>query len=84
MTPCQLEVLLHHYYSPEPLLRDSRAYLEAQSMLVGQGLIEPSGEPGCYQATPRGRVYVEALQAVPLPKMASYWEVECLNVRGAA
>lgn len=69
MTPVQLEVLLHHYYCPQPLSCPSRAQHDAQRYLLGEDLItsRDAGASGAYETTDRGRAYVQALMELPLP-----------------
>lgn len=71
MTILELEVLLHHYYSPSAYPHISEAARKATAHLVAEGMIRPDGE-GVYTATPttRGMCYVKALKNLPLPVMS--------------
>ncbi len=74
MTPLQIEMLLH-YYSRADDYRDgdfsAPAVQEALEGFKRDELLaaDQAGPPRtCYVITERGRVYVEALRAVPMPE----------------
>lgn len=74
MTPLQLTMMLHHYAIAEPYAKgdpdhaNSRAVREQRQLLINDELIEPDEMSGSgFRATDRGRAYVEALCAMPLP-----------------
>jgi len=71
MTPVQMEVALHFYYMAEPdvtIFARSTATAEATSLLLRRGLLAITRDSR-YAKTAALDVYVEALQAVPLPVM---------------
>lgn len=71
-----IEVLLRLYYTGENFHPDQinggKAWCTARDWLHGEGLIETGGaERGrAWEVTERGRVYVEAIRALPLPVCA--------------
>jgi hypothetical protein len=90
MSPLQIEIVLHYYYSPEDW-RDGEWNDELREMIRDlaetMALIEidprshPIGlgyRPGTYRITERGRVYVEALKAMPIPIQT--WHVPSFSV----
>lgn len=73
MTPLQLEMLLHYYASADdfrdgdfgaPSVREAIAHFKAAEMLT----ISDGTSNATYSITERGRVYVEAVLAVPMPE----------------
>lgn len=84
MSPLQICIVLHYYYSPEDW-RDgdwSDGARDTVRGIAGMGLIEldPRGHPiglgyrpGSYRITERGRIYVEALKGMPLP--VQIWQI---------
>jgi hypothetical protein len=84
MSPLQICIVLHYYYSPEDW-RDGEWNAGQGDIvrgLAGMGLLEldprshPIGlgyKPGSYRITERGRIYVEALKAMPLP--VQVWQI---------
>lgn len=74
MTPFELEILLHMYYTPtkpDAFVRRARILPQTLCALITDGVIEecPVKEPDyCeYRLTERGKVYIEHVLAVPLP-----------------
>lgn len=78
MTPLEIRIALHYHYSPEEwseVYGGSDMSEAIIGMLVKEGLLErkkldsmhPEQENFRYVATDGLRVYVEALQALPLP-----------------
>lgn len=74
MTPLHLKLLLHYYSIAEPYsMRDhahaiAPATLEYTADLVSHGLIEVNDSAASgYQCTDRGKVFIDALLATPLP-----------------
>lgn len=76
-TPVELEIILFHYYSPagERSLKDSLAYRDAYVKFTRSGLLVIEGDPMYYVITTRGRVFVQALCAIPLPTRYQEWRV---------
>lgn len=81
MTPCEIEVMLHHYYCVEPMKGPdgngrSQAQEDAINTLLGCNMIHPSTPQDHkkygteYVATPRGKAYVEMLCQTPFPEIA--------------
>ena len=73
MTPSDIEVLLHCYYSPTPHpRRQAPAIAESLNSFLDLGAIQPSTRPGTpdgtFSTTPLGSAWVKALCAVPPPK----------------
>jgi len=67
MTPNDIEVLLHCYYSPEPHPRvDSTAVLESLRSMKQNGLIEPR-DTDVYHTTDRGAAHVKQLCSLAWP-----------------
>lgn len=79
LTPVQLEVALHYYYSPElhPQYDESMAFAEAHIVLVDHGLIQCINKaPGHveYRGTTRLAAYIEHILQRPLP--VQKWVIE--------
>jgi hypothetical protein len=74
MTPCEIEFMLHCYYSPEPHPRYyAPAITEAARRLTKEGLIKYDdcieyGRP-IYKATEKGKFYVKILCETPFPEL---------------
>lgn len=71
MTPLEIEILLHYYYTggEDFPRRNAPAAQEAIARFLNLGLLEVASHPtgAQYHATKGVEVYVEALMAVPLP-----------------
>lgn len=71
MTPYEIRALLHYYASNKDhgdLNRNPPIWRPTIESFLAQGLIvATSGLAVVYEITDRGRIYVEALQRVPLP-----------------
>ena len=78
VTPSNLELLLHCYYSPEPHPRHhAPAILEGADYLLNHGMIvrvedtvqvqNVPGAPPLYSVTEKGAVYIQHLMKVPFP-----------------
>lgn len=74
LTPYEIEIVLHYYYSPEEhpeCAGNSPAWRSSVDMLLAEGVLqlrkEPSQYGATYESTERSRVYIEALKDVPLP-----------------
>jgi hypothetical protein len=68
MTVNDIEVMLHYYCSPSPHPRiDAPAVQDAISQFLAAGLLEYV-KKDIYEATEGGKMYVEALRKVPIPK----------------
>ena len=66
MTPLEINLMLHCYYSPaDDETRYSSAGRSGMQHLESNGLIEHND--GAWQATKRGQAYVEMLTRVPFP-----------------
>lgn len=74
MTPLQIEILLHCYYSQCLWPRHSPASDEGHSILTNAGLIQFDGGRGYYTATSKGHAHVSQLCRLPLP--VSAWVTE--------
>jgi hypothetical protein len=74
MTPLEMEILLHYYCRADdyrdgdfsaPAVRAAVDWFKTEELLR----TDPRETPRtCYVLTERGKVYVEALQKVPLPQ----------------
>ena len=65
----QMEILIHFHVSPSPFPRwDAPAFRETVDDLFANGLIEPRGEPRCYDTTARGKALIRMWQETPLPE----------------
>lgn len=75
LTPNDLEVLLHCYYSPERHPRHhATAVLGAIEMWIHHGCIEVDGKrTQCYNVTSRGTKFIEMLLETPLPVRVEQW-----------
>lgn len=84
MSPLQIGIVLHYYFSPEDWLDGewNDGQLDTVRGLASVGLIEldprshPIGlgyRPGTYRLTEMGRVYVDALMAVQMPRQV--WQI---------
>jgi len=78
-SPCDIEVLLHCYYSPEiHPKKDATAVQLSYALLELRGLIEPqcfmdgvdTTNLNEYTTTERGRAHVQQLCTLPLPSSA--------------
>jgi hypothetical protein len=78
-SPCDIEVLLHCYYSPELHPRDDTPAVQASyGNLMLCGLIEPqcfmagvdTTNLNGYRTTGRGRAHVMQLCTLPIPSFA--------------
>ena len=82
MTPCELEVLLHHYVSPERHPRATAPSVQqATAYWLNQGMLEhddsDSSLPPEYSGlsvTTRGEVFIKEILATPLP--VQHWVIE--------
>jgi hypothetical protein len=74
MSPLQIRVLLHHYYSSEAW-DGNEDVEEIQTNFVAEGLIEDTENVCLFVIKPRGSAYVEALCALPLPVEVTKWVV---------
>jgi len=75
MTPLEIEILLHYYYSGEDFRKGDfsapavRAAIDLFQVLDGGSLLtkDPCDMEKNYTITDRGRAYVNALCSMPLP-----------------
>ena len=71
VTPLQLEILLHCYYSPQPWRGDRSLtpYKQAIQYFLESEMIEVSGKEyeEVYDITERGHAYIEAILGLPFP-----------------
>jgi len=70
-----VEILIRLYYSPERHPEDgSPGYMMAREALIRNKLAEPSEDiTRGFQPTERGKVYIEAIRALPLPELVQSW-----------
>jgi len=69
MTPNDIDVLLHCHCCPGEHPRIGAPAVDgAIEMLFGEGLIERSGEHGCYATTEKGRAHVRQICNLPFPQ----------------
>lgn len=82
-TPCNLELLLHCYYSPEPHDRLwAPAIKEGVEYLLREGMISATEQVGRYKTTDKAEAFIKHLMAVPFPQ--AKWIVPSRqNVAGA-
>lgn len=74
LTPYELEILLHYYWSPQaPINTERIGYTNSCSNLCGKELLVVTGG-SWLKITPRGRAFVEHLLRQPLP--ICKWVVE--------
>jgi len=74
MTPCMLEVFLHYYVSPAPHERFSApAVQESICFFLNNGLFEHR-DSNIYGVTEKGKAWIDAVLATPLP--IAKWIVE--------
>lgn len=74
-SPCNIEVLLHCYYSPEVHPRENAPAVQSSYELLELcGLIEPVYNEvtitNKYRTTERGRAHIQQLCTLPLPSSA--------------
>jgi DNA-binding PadR family transcriptional regulator len=78
-SPCNIEVLLHCYYSPDAHPReDAASVISSYKLLELCGLIEPqvykvgtdTATKNKYKTTEKGRAHVKQLCTLPLPSSA--------------
>lgn len=76
MTPYEIDIMIYYYCRVDDhpdIDRDPPIYQPTMAMFERDGLLEtnPSKETDDdpqWRITPRGRAYVDALQAVPMPE----------------
>ena len=71
MTPLEIIILLHYYWSPEDYTHIITAIPAPKHHLIAMGLLERDFNPGTqtrYKITQRGRAHVKALKNLPLPE----------------
>ena len=69
ITPFVLEIMLHHYVSPEPFRTQAAGYRDVRDKLIRYGMIMKDENGGGYHATEVGIMYIELLQKVKFPVM---------------
>lgn len=67
MTPLELRILLHYYYSPEPFDELSDAQVGAEKNFVSEGLLKEVDN--VLKITPMGKFYIDYILRTPLPIM---------------
>lgn len=71
LSPLELEVILHYYYSPEPFSRLSSAYFEAILKFIRNGILrkreEISSHGAEYEITEKGHFFLNMLTETPFP-----------------
>ena len=79
MTPLQIEILLHHHYSPLPWQRQSSASDDYIMQFMAEGFLRRTAEVNAYgnewALTDRGICYVQALLDMPLPVEVKTWRM---------
>jgi hypothetical protein len=76
MSPVEIEIALHYFYRREDLrFPASDAQSRAIVQMIDAGMLarSPDGVSPKYVGTEGLRVYVEALKAVPLPRLETKW-----------
>lgn len=83
MTPLQIKMMLHYYCSPTPYAKyephhaHSEAVFDQRANLMDEGLLVPvDSAMASYECTEKGKAYVSALCAMPLP-IAKWVIPEC-------
>lgn len=85
MTPFELDILLHYYghaddhsvmFDNPPIWTATRDAFKAEELL-GERPAGKSGSDSLYYLTDRGKAYIEAVLAVPLP--VSRWVLPAPN-----
>ena len=67
-SPSNIEVLLYFHSRADPHPRQAApAVAEAIVQFMALGVLARSKEPGCFETTPLGRAWVEALCNTPPP-----------------
>jgi len=66
MTPLEIQIMLHYYYSPNDYNLQPPAVQEAVARFLDKDLLR-LGSITLYEITERGMAYVEMLKKVPLP-----------------
>lgn len=71
MTPYEIDILLWYYARCEDhpdLERNPPVWRPTIAEFMDRGLLSTPHTERCYELTPRGKAYVDALQRVPLPE----------------
>jgi hypothetical protein len=73
MTPAEIEVLLHYYYSADPSPRLHAPIVQSSiKMFVFNGMLKEGGSAG-YETTSRGKALVKMLCLTPYPEREVRW-----------
>lgn len=71
LTPHDLEVLLHYFYSPAPFPRQSECHDETVRRFMDSGIMalrhKPSPYGSQYELTSLGLAWVHAILSTPIP-----------------
>lgn len=68
-TPSNLELLLHHYYSPEPHpRRHAPAIRQGERFLMLELMIRSTSTEGVWEVTDKGITFIKHLLTVPFPE----------------
>lgn len=74
LTPIHLEILIHHFVSPEPFSRNSDTIQEYHNDLLGLELLETGASTGIFCVTDKGKAWLEHILETPMPTMKWTWE----------
>lgn len=74
LTPLHLEILIHHFVSPEPFSRNSETSRSYSDELIELGLLETGASTGIFCITDKGKAWLEHVLETPMPTMKWTWE----------
>ena len=71
-TPCEIDVLLHYYTTPERHEHDTAgAVVSAISRFIKDGMIQTDSQSASgYRVTEKGEFFITMLMSTPLPESA--------------
>lgn len=74
MTPKEIEVTLHYYWSPDQYTEMCQADADAHQFLLRAGMLVKDGD-GRYEATAMLQFYVKHLCSIKLPVQITAWGI---------
>lgn len=74
MTPKEIEITLHYYWSPDQYTEMCQADVDAHQYLLKSGMLVKDGD-GRYEATAKLQFYVNHLCSIKLPVTTTTWSI---------
>ncbi len=71
MTPYEIDILMHYYTRPTDhsgIHDGNQLWRDTMADFLTLGLLDPNGNDTAYVLGERGRVFIEAIIALPLPE----------------